>query len=136
MHVNIFFLELRSDPHDPAVLTLHQTDLELDRDLDNYSFDALKFKDFTQGKGPIRHLPEQYQHFLLMDIFHQLDREKIYELGIIEYEEMLNYAVTTYKLRIMQSSEKKSHPSNTIHFNQPADFDVDPNFRSQVNKSK
>ena len=74
---------------------------------------------------------------MMMDICH-LKKKEIYELDIIEYNEMLNYAVTTYRMRVSAMLDPKGSTSGTnqFFFQQPPDFDVDPkcdpNFVSKV----
>ena len=64
-----------------------------------------------------------------------MTKTEINELGPIEYEEAFNYSVSTYRIRSMTVSEKqKSGSGPTYTFDQPDDFDIDPNFVSNVGK--
>lgn len=68
-----------------------------------------------------------------MDIL-SLSKSEIEKMGIVEYEEAFHYAATTYNIRSMGVSDKKTQKGDVIHFDQPADFGIDPNFMSNVGK--
>lgn len=94
--------------------------------------DAIRFNDFVKEFRDISKISLQYQRFIIMDILH-LSKIEIDELGPIEYNEVFNYSVTTYRLRNMGTTEKEKSTGDHHTFEQPDDFDIDPNFFSKVN---
>ena len=61
-----------------------------------------------------------------------MSKSEIAELNYIEYNEALNYSIITHRMRSMAVSEKKP-TGDSINFDQPANFGIDPNFVSKVN---
>jgi len=104
--------------------------IELESDYNQHKLDAIRFNDFIK-KYDVNKLPPQYAEFMMMDILH-LTKTQIQQLGLIEYEEAFNYSVITYKLRSMASTKKEPGGNETITFEQPPDYDIDPNFISDV----
>ena len=92
--------------------------------------DSIRFGDYIKDYN-ISLLPDQYKELMIMDIL-SLTKKEIAEMGYIEYNEAVNYATATYKLRSMAISEKKKPSGPTYNFDQPKDFDIDPNFVSNV----
>ena len=69
---------------------------------------------------------------MIRDILH-LSKAEIYELDLVAYEEALNYALITYRLRMAtQFDPKAAKNGETIFFEQPLGFDRDPTFVSKV----
>lgn len=89
--------------------------------------DSIRFGDFVKRSSDI--IPEQYANLMLRDILH-LKPIEIEKMGMIEYHEAINYVVMKFRLQTLYSEEKNS--KDTIHFDQPADYDYDPTFVSKV----
>ena len=101
----------------------------------------MRFADFLKNE-PNSKLPETYEDFVLMDILN-LSREDIDNMGFIERLNAINYASVTYKMRNMGVPKKKGNTKGknvsddeTVYFSHPDDFDIDPNFISDVNYKK
>ena len=95
------------------------------------SIDTIRFGDYLKNYK-IDLLSDRYKEFMLMDILHMTQKE-IDELDQIEYNEAINYATTTYKLRSMGTTEKTNSEGDHHTFEQPDDYDIDPKFISNIN---
>ena len=70
---------------------------------------------------------------MIMDILH-LKTPDIQAMDYIEWNEAVNYSATMVRMRSMTTTEKgKGTGNETIHYNQPKDYDYDPKFYSKVN---
>jgi len=83
-------------------------------------------------------LPEDYQKYILMDILN-MSQPQIDKLDYFEYHAALHYSIMRLRLTTVNSADskgkKRGRNSNPeIVFNQPADYDYDPNFYSEVGK--
>ncbi len=62
-----------------------------------------------------------------------MSKTEIDEMEYIEYTEAIDYVSKTYQLRSMGTTEGKKPTGDHHTFEQPDDFDLDPNFTSDLN---
>lgn len=107
--------------------------MRLKSDFKQLELDIIGFNDFVKDSKNITKVSPNYQRYIIMDIL-GLSKSEIEKMDIIEYEEMFNYAATTYKIRSMATTEKPKPKGDEITFDQPPGFGDDPNFVSNVGK--
>jgi hypothetical protein len=69
---------------------------------------------------------------MVMDIL-RVSEEDLYTMDMFEYNEKINYAATTYRLRCAQlpntKGKKGKGNTETVHFFQPPGWDIDPLYK-------